>query len=217
MPSGMLIGAIIGGGIGLAIMLKQQRRRKNLLAVLRDQGTAAARTALDLVLPRRSAVPLGKLLDQRERMAALAIIGDHRALAAEVGGHSGKLTCVVQTDAIGWLALAIRRPPGQDASEPARQLAALADRVDQEGGITLKLVKRKTRMLARLAAAIAGEQLCADDFNEIKAQATNESPLVKLLLFQGMALAVEAAGGNGESIRAMVREQTAAFDPDPPA
>lgn len=210
---GVLEGAIIGGAIGLIVSLvmlaKRSGRRKRLVATLANQGAAEARALLDAALPAVEKIPLSKILDQRERMAGLALIGDVEALKQEIAAHSGPLTAHAQVDAIAYLALAVR-----GANEEASGgLDALAQRVEQEGGRGLMLVKKKVRALAELAKAVAGEPLDAAQRLTLDSVA-GEGGLVQLLVWQALSMAMRIQGKitQAEGLANKVRKVTRAYE-----
>jgi hypothetical protein len=218
---GAVIGAIIGVIFSLVMILKRKGLRKELLRLLKEQGTDAARAFLDRKHPPIKKIPIGKLLDQRERMAALALLGDTSAIEAELADHRGALTCTVQVGAIGLLGLTLRSP---DPADAARRLDELATKMEQEGGRTMKLVKKKTRALATLGKAMAeGEQIPSETRLTLESF-SGDGGMVQLLTWQATAIALEKTGGDQQAaaLRAKVRQITDAFDqpaaqPPPPA
>lgn len=210
---GVLEGAIIGGAIGLIVSLvmlaKRSGRRKKLVAALANQGPEAARELLDAALPPLAKIPLSKILDQRERMAGLALVGDVDALRQEIADHEGPLTAHAQVDAIAYLALVVRG----EVEEGSQGLEALAQRVEQEGGRGLMLVKRKVRALAELAKAVAGSALIPAQRLQVESVA-GEGGLVQVLVWQGLSLALRAEGKEvqAEGMANKVRKVTRAYE-----
>ena len=189
----MLEGAIIGGIVGLImatiLIVKQARKKKQIIAVIEDKGPEAGKAALDKAIPPLKKIPLTKLLDQRERMAGLALVDDQEALEREIDEHTGELTAVAQVNAIGLLALAVRK----DAKDGARRLDELATKMENEGGRLLALVKKKTRALAILAMGLTGVEIPEEHWKTIEG-ISNESGMVQLLLWQAISLALKETG-----------------------
>lgn len=211
---GMIEGAIIGGAIGVTVslvMLAQRsgRRKKLIKALASPDGPEAARTLLDASIKPVTKIPLSKILDQRERMAGLAVLGAVDALEQELAAHEGALTSVVQVGAIGLLGLALRKDP----AEAAERLDALATRMEQEGGRAMALVKKKTRALAHLAAGLAGTPIPVDKLLTIE-QLASDGGLVQLVVWQALSLAMRKAGKlpQAEGFANKVRQHTRAFE-----
>lgn len=209
----MLMGAIIGAVVGLLvtmIMLSQRNRRKKaFLTALNSQGPEAARAFLDSAIKPRAKMGVSHILDQRERMAGLALLGDVQAIEAEHANHTGPLTAEVQVGAIALLGVALRSDDPRDA---AGRLDALATRFEGEGGRMMALVKKKTRAMAAVAAGLTGKPVPREMRDQIASMASGETPLVKLCLYAAMARAIEAIGGDAGHLWRMVREHTHAFD-----
>lgn len=215
---GAIIGGVIGAGISVAMLLQRSSRRKKLIKALGSgDGAKQARALLDASLPARDKIPLSKILDQRERMAGLAMLDDCAAIEGEIAQHQGAPTSEVQVNAMGLLGLAVRG----DATAPER-LEELAGRMESEGGRTMHLVKKKTRALAHLAAGAAGAPIPTDQLMAIESLAA-DGGMVQLLVWQALSMAMERAGKNpqAEGYRNRVRQQTRAFEgpegPDEPS
>ncbi|MBW2733470.1 MAG: hypothetical protein JRH20_13875 [Deltaproteobacteria bacterium] len=210
---GILEGAIIGGGIGLivslALLLKRSAGRKKLVTSLANEGREVARERLDATHPALGKVPLSKILQQRERMAGLALVGDVDALREEIQAHDGPLTAHAQVDAIAYLALVVRG----EVEEGSQGLEALAARMEQEGGRGLMLVKRKVRALAELAKAVAGTPLIPAQRLRVESVA-GEGGLVQLLVWQALGLALRAEGkvAQADGMANKVRRVTRAYE-----
>lgn len=211
---GVIEGAIIGGAIGVTVslvMLAQRsgRRKKLIKALASPEGPEAARAQLDASIKPVTKIPLSKILDQRERMAGLAVVGAVEALEQELAGHDGALTSVVQVGALGLLGLALRKDP----AEAAARLDALATRMEQEGGRAMALVKKKTRALAHLAAGVAGTPIPVDKLLTIE-QLANDGGLVQLVVWQALSQAMRRAGKlpQAEGFANKVRQHTRAFE-----
>lgn len=210
MIEGAIIGAVVGLIVSLVMMLGRKGTRKKLLEALRAAGRETARALLDQKLPPLTKIPLGKIIDQRERMAALAILGDVAALEAELPAHRGALTAVVQVNAVALLGIAVRSPDPRDA---AARLDALATRMEQEGGATMALVKKKTRALAVLAKGLTGEPIPSQT-RMVLDSLTGDGGMVQLVIWQALAQALEKAGTQleqAQSLRRKVQEHTNAF------
>ena len=211
---GIIEGAIIGAAVGLAVSLVMLLKRKGLrtrfLRALKEAGPGAARALLDQKLPAVKKIPLGKILDQRERMAALTVLGDTDAILAEIAEHRGPLTCTVQVGAIGLLGVTLRG----EATEGARRLDELASQMEQEGGRTMALVKKKTRALATLARAMADGEPIPSDVRLSLESFTGDGGMVQLLVWQATAAALDKTGGEQQAagLKAKVRAMTDAFD-----
>ena len=209
----MLQGAIIGLIVGLVMTVvmtsKQKKRKERFFKALDNNGPEAARTVLDTEVKPLAKLPMNSILDQQDRMAGLAIIGDLQTLETEIAGHTGKLVSVAQVNAIGLLGVTIR---ADDPADGARRLEELATRMESEGGATTKLVKKKVRNLANLARSITGQMMPPDTSTAIQQMTTREPQLVRVLLCQGMVRAISAAGGDPAEMRARVQKDTRAFD-----
>lgn len=212
---GAIIGAVVGGIVSLIMILKRKGLRKELLRLLRDQGPDAARAFLDRKQPPIKKIPVGKLLNQRERMAALALLNDTESIETELSGHRGALTCTVQVGSIGLLGLTLR---SADATDAARRLDELASRMEQEGGRTMKLVKKKTRALAVLAKAMAEGEKIPSEVRMTLDSFSGDGGMVQLLVWQATAIALEKTGGEQQAadLRAKVRQLTDAFETTAP-
>jgi hypothetical protein len=209
MLQGAIIGAIVGSIMMLVMFLKRRKRKDVLLQTLEHEGQSAARAELDRMIPAIGAIPINKIVDQSERMASLAIIGDTVALQAEIDGHSGKLTAVAQVNGLALLGLAIR---SDDPAPHAQALTELSAKMDAEGGALMKLVKDKLRTLAGIAQAIAGQQVDRDVHSRGRTLASKEMGTPKIVLLQALVRAAERTGENPEPLRAEVRTLTSAFD-----
>lgn len=208
MLQGAIIGAIVGVIMMLVMYVKRSKRKGALLKTLEEQGQAAAKAELDRMIKPVGAIPISKIVDQCERMASLAIIGDTAALQAEVDGHSGKLTAVAQVNGLALLGLAIR---SDDPAPHAQALTELSAKMDAEGGALMKLVKEKLRTYAGVAQAIAGQPVDRSIHSQGRTLAGKEMGTPKIILLQAMVRAAEGAGENAEPLRAQVRALTSAF------
>jgi hypothetical protein len=215
----VLTGAIIGGFVGLAVsvimILMRRGFRATFLKALREQGAASARGVLEAKVRPTAKIGLSQILDQRERMAALALLGDVTAIEQEMAQHTGQLTAVVQVNALGLLGVGVR---SADPSDAARRLEELATKMESEGGRALVLVKKKTRALAVLARGLTGQQIPSptrmtlDSFN-------GDGGMVQILVWQATAQALERVGQTqqAQGIRGKVQQLTDAFDKPAPA
>jgi hypothetical protein len=210
MIEGAIIGAVVGLVFSLIMILKRKGLRKELLRLLKGPGPDAARQYLDKKIQPLTKIKLNQILDQRERMAALTLLDDRDALEQEIAGHLGPLTAVVQVNAIALLGLALR---AEDPSEPAQRLEQLATQVEQEGGRTLKLVKKKTRALAVLAQALGGERIPSDVRLTLESF-SGDGGMVQLLVWQATAVALDKLEQTQQAsdLRQKVRSFTDAFE-----
>jgi hypothetical protein len=211
---GIIEGAIIGAAIGLitslVVLLRRKGLRDKFLRLLGESGPDAARRLLDQKLPPLKKIPLGKILDQRERMAALTVLGQTDTILEELAGHRGPLTATVQVASIGLLGVALRG----DAGDGARRLDEVAARMEQEGGRAMKLVKKKTRALATLARAMAEGEPIPSDVRLTLESFTGDGGMVQILVWQATAVALEQTGGEQQAagLRTKVRAMTDAFE-----
>jgi len=208
---GAIIGAVVGGVVSLVMILMRKGLRKELLRLLKQQGPEAARRFLDRKIPATRKLGINQILNQRERMAALALLGDTEAIDQEVAGHHGVLTATVQVGAIGLLGLTLR---GADPAEGAARLDALATKMEQEGGRTMALVKKKTRALAVLANAMASGERIPSEVRLTLESFSGDGGMVQLLVWQATAIALEKLGQEqqAQGLRDKVRAFTDAFD-----
>ena len=210
----MLQGAIIGAIVALIVILvsvsKRKGAQKKLLAALQAGGAAAARPVLDKAYAPVEKLRLSQIVEQGERMAGLALIGDLHSLEAELAMHTGSLTAVAHVDALGLIGLAIRSP---DPTSAAARLDELATKVEQEGGMTMGQVKKKTRALAALAQGVAGMPISPDHRGRL-ATVAGDGAMTALLIWQGLAQALYRMGdtAGGEEFRQKVLAQTNAFE-----
>ena len=210
----MIQGALIGLIVGVILTVMRARSRKGIQAAvlgpLAAGDPAQARAALDKKIPPLTKIPNTKILEQRDRMAALTLLNDVQALEAETASHSGHITAVGQVNAIALLGVALR---SADPADAARRLEDLATRVETEGGRLLGLVKKQVRAFAVLARGLGGAPMSADALGPIAALA-NESGVTQIVLWQALARAYAAAGQaqNAESYRARVQAVTQAFE-----
>lgn len=208
---GLIEGAIIGGAIGgvvsITMLLKRNSRQKKLLKLIQSQDPQAV-DALNRSIPPVTIIPLSRIEDQRDRMAALTLLNQKDALWSELQAHQGALTATTQINAIGYLGLVLLGEP-----DAAKNVQTLADKIETEGGALLKLVKKNTRTLASLAGAITGEKVEKEALlraNEL----AKVGGLSRLLIWQALAIALKSAGKEqaAEDYFSRVRSLTAAFD-----
>ncbi len=206
---GAITGAVVGLVVSLAMIWHRARWAKRFLAALEGSGAGPARVLLDQGRPAAAKLSLGKLLSSRERMAGLTLLGDVEALQAEVAGHTGPLTAVVQVGAVGLLGLTLR---GSDRAAAARELDALATRMETEGGAMMKLVKQQTRALATLARCVADGRPVPQEIHGTVGALAKNGKLVEAVVYQAVLEATRAAGGDPRGLEAKVRGITTAFD-----
>ncbi|MGK0360406.1 MAG: hypothetical protein ACI9U2_002719 [Bradymonadia bacterium] len=209
----MLQGAIIGAIVGIIMTIVINRQKKNgalkVLGELEASGQQAARRALDAMQPAVTKVATSKFQKAIERLAGLAVIEETAALQAELNGLTGAQNILVQLKGIGLLGLAVR---ADDPSIYARQLRALSDAFDKDGGVLMKLVKRNLRIYANLAEGIAGDALT----DETKLQFGNLAPkssMAGIVMYQARVMAAQANGQSTEAAACfeVVKGQTQAF------
>jgi hypothetical protein len=191
------------------MILKRKGLRKAFLGALQAQGPQAARAVLDRRIPATKKLKLNQIVDQRERMAALAILNDVTSLQAELDGHHGPLTGVTQVNAMGLLGVALR---SAEPGPAATALEQVADNVDQHGGRSLGLVKKKTRALAKLARALDGGQLESRDRLTLESF-SRDGGMVELVVLAATARALDAAGQPKQAagLRGKVEAHTSAL------
>ncbi|MCA9666827.1 MAG: hypothetical protein KC503_14605 [Myxococcales bacterium] len=211
MLKGAIIGAIAGLVVTLVMFAKRGSTRKKVLAALSTQGPQAARAVLDKRVAPTAKISTSRFLDVRERVCALAVIGDVDALQRELEAMTGSLTVVSQVGVLGWLATALRLP---DPSPAIAKVEEHASRLESEGGRMMALAKRKMRALADLAAALqSGAQLAADTRRDIDA-VSNDGGFVQVVIWQALRRYLQAAGEaeKAEVYAMRVRSVTTAFE-----
>lgn len=208
MIQGALIGLVVGLVMAFITWQKNKKRGGSVLAALNEpNGQAAALAALN-----RSTAPTIKLnaqsmVAQRERMAALTLIGDGDAIVRELGQHDGKIGIVAQVHSIGLLGARVR-----GVANATSQLNELATRMETEGGRLTGVVKKTVRSLADLAAAIDGAPLPAESGARVRHLAASDSPMSRIVVQAALAQMIEAAGGDATAQRKVIRQTTRAFD-----
>jgi hypothetical protein len=210
MLQGAIIGAVVGVVVSLIMLVARRNFRTKFLRALKEGGPATARQVLDGKARPATKIGINRILDQRERMAALALLGDVTALEQEIAAHTGTLTAVVQVNALALLGIAVR---SADPTDAARRLDELAGQMERDGGRTMALVKKKTRALAVLAQGLTGQsvpsqtRMTLDSFN-------GDGGMVQLLVWQATAQALEKTGQTqqAQGIRQKVRVFTDAFE-----
>jgi hypothetical protein len=208
----MLQGALIGLVVGLVMtIITWQKNKKRGGAVLEaletPNGEATALEALNRSTRSVSLVKLGDVVPQKERMAALAIIGDGSAIIREIDQHEGKDSVLAQVHSIALLGARLRGVP-----EAASRLDGLATRFEAEGGRLLGKAKSDVRALADLAAAIDGKHMPRPSEVAVRLLSTSASPMVRLVVLEALAQSAEAAGGDATAQREIIRKSTQAFD-----
>ena len=211
MLQGAIIGAIVGVIVSLIMLLARRGFRTKFLRALNEGGPTAARALLDRKAEPATKLGINQILSQRERMAALALLGDVAALEQEIAGHRGPLTAVVQVNALGLLGVAVR---SADPGDAVRRLDELATQMEREGGRTFALVKKKTRALAVLAQGLTGREIPSQTRMTLDSF-SGDGGMVQLLVWQATAQALEKTGQTqqAEGIRQKVRALTDAFEP----
>lgn len=204
----MLQGAIIGLVVGLvmvAIRFYKQGKGGQAIKEALQKGGAEGRAALDnYVAPSHSGkVSANKLLDHLERFGWLAILGDLQALEEEGQSIVGGLSVTTQLQAQALAGLLAHDP------NPQRHVAsmdAVADRIEAEGGMMLKLVKTTTGDIRAMARAIAGQGMDAEARKRLQGRAGQSTPAVRVVLLRLIARATELAGEDPSSYRAAADE-----------
>lgn len=200
----MLQGAIIGLVVGLvmvAIRFYKQGKGGQAIKEALKQGGPAAREALDkYVKPSPTGkVSANKLLDHIERFGWLAILGELQDLEQEGQAIQGGLsvTTQLQTQALAGL---LAHDPHPQRHVPA--MDAVADRIESEGGMMLKLVKTTTGDICKMAHAIDGRGMDAEARKRLQGRAGQSSPAVRVVLLRLIARASELAGEDPTPYRA---------------
>ena len=106
MLEGMIIGAIVGLIAAALGLIRQKKLRKGILMALEAGNPRVARQELDRRHPPATKLSLGDIVNQRERMAGLALLNDPQSILREMSVHQGALAAVVQVGALGCLGLA---------------------------------------------------------------------------------------------------------------
>jgi hypothetical protein len=209
-----IIGAIAGGVTSLIMLQKRKGRRAGFLHALKQEGAPGARQYLDKNIRASAALSAGQIIDQRERMAALAILGDVEALEREMAQHRGGLNVVTQVDAVALVGIAVR---SADPADAARRLDEIAARMEREGGVLMGLVKKKTRALATLVQFMAGQQVPLAQARPDIESFAGDGGMTGVLMWQALAMALGRNGPNqgSEELRRKVRDFTDAFDAPP--
>jgi hypothetical protein len=212
MMTGMIVGLIVGLIGALSFTLKTKGAAKKVLSTLDTEGADAARLKLEQVIRPLEKIGANQIVEQRDRMAALGIIGDVASIEREMARHQGPLPTLAQVHSVGLLGIVLR---GDDAKrqDAARQLDALATRVETESGRIYGLVKKKTRAMAHLARTLAtGEPLRAEHQQDIL-PLTRDIGIAPILASAALAQACDATGmrEQAEQLRQKIRLSTKAF------
>jgi hypothetical protein len=208
----MLSGALIGACVGLVIALVQLAQRssgyKRLITALETQGREMARAAIDR--NQRGVIDLRaeKVLEQRERMAALAVVGDLPSLREEIQTHRGKIVVLARVNGMALLGLALREQ-GEARAQAVTKLDELAAKLEAEGGALSKIPKKELHALAALGHALLGQPIKVDDQLPLH-NLTSEKSAVGLLVAQALSLGLAATGvtAKAEEYAALVRSRS---------
>jgi hypothetical protein len=205
-----LIGAFIGAMITIITVSKAKGSSDKRMRALETQGPGAARALLDTQIPPVDDLPMSKILEQKERMASLAMMGDVASLEREAPRHRGALTSIVQVNAMAMLGIAFRAPDKR--AQAVAELERLATQMETEGGALMGLVKKKTRAMAHLGRGLLGEPIHVDQHLVIQ-QLTKEPNATGLLVAAAWAEALRLTGqqARAEEVMAGVRAKTRAF------
>lgn len=191
----VMIGAAIGGAIGLGYALQTFGWQKKLVAAVDAGDTDKARTLLAKhappIKPSKSFSNL-KLLPQRGRVLALWFIGDQDAVRAELGLHSGGPAYLTNVHIFGLLALASE--PGTDAQSLVAQADDAAARVDQEASALQKLLKDYARMLVTVGGGLAGRPVEGKAIGELLSKVGGEPVLTRIAVLRMIVVAAERIG-----------------------
>ncbi len=203
-----IVSAIVLAAISLFL---RNRLREAVLGTLKRRGAEAALVLLDSRIPPLKQVEASQLGQQRERMAALALLGRYGQLERELAAHTGAISAVVPVKALGLLALAVR---ADDPRRAAARLGDLAAEVERDGGQMGVPVQKCTRALASLAGAIAsGSRLEATVRVTIK-QLCDAGGLTQLVIWQALrrSLAAAALDDQADVYASSVRALTSVFE-----
>jgi hypothetical protein len=209
MLSAFTIAIIVGLVSAISVSIKQGAEKK-FLQILNTMGPASARQFLDSKVRPAAKLNANSILDQRRRMAALAILGDYPSLEGELAQHVGAIAVVAQVNSVALLGMAVRAP---DPTPYIQRLEGLATQLETQAGALYKLPKQQTRRLALLAAGLAGRPMPAEVPGAIFAVA-QLGACTAVVYQQALAVALERTGNTGKAAEmfAQVRARTNAFD-----
>lgn len=207
----MLQGAIIGLVVGLvmvAIRFYKQGKGGHAIKEALKKGGPAALEALDKYVPPSPTgkVSATKLLDHIERFGWLAVLGELQMLEDEGQAIQGGLSVSTQLHTQALAGLLAHDP------NPQRHIAsmdAVADRIESEGGVMLKLVKTTTSDIRAMARAIAGQGMDPEARKRLQGRAGQSTPAVRVVLLRLIARATEVAGEDPTAYRAAADEAMA--------
>jgi hypothetical protein len=186
-----IVGAVLALVIGALVTLATRRKARAFLAALAARGPTAMRAEIDRTLPPATALDRKNAWRVRERMAALALVGDLAAVEREVATQQGGLDALAVAQSAGLYALTLH---GREPAQAAERLAALARRAEAElTGMKARLLVPPTRALAELGAALAGRGAPPATTVTLE-RFVRQQPLVRLVVWQGLARACEAHG-----------------------
>lgn len=206
----MLQGAIIGAIVGLVMVVVQMVRMRGgatKVITASRKSPAEGRAALDAWTPPREDVPATKLVNHLERFAWLALLGDLDALEHEANATTGGLSVTTQLRAIALAGLLSHRDEARDHEA----MEQVADRIEREGGVMLKLVRQMAQDIRALARAKAGQPLDHDARKRIHRRAKQSGPALKVVLLRLVTIATERAGEDAIALRAEAEAANRAF------
>jgi hypothetical protein len=202
----MLQGAIIGLVVGLvmvAVRLYQQRKGGAKVMEAIRAGGPEARTALDsYVKPIYGKVSAQKLINQLERYAWLAILGDFEALEAEAQAAEGMLNVVTQLRVQAYAGLLAHRTEARDLEA----MEAVATRIQTEGGALSGLVKKIATDAQMVARGVAGQGVDPAVLDKVAKRAAQSGPATKAVLYRFLARACQANGMDSSGYEAEARK-----------
>jgi hypothetical protein len=191
----IMIGAGIGGAIGLGFALQMFRWQKKLVAAVDHGDLPKARALIAKHAPpvkAKGSFPNLKLLPQRTRVLGLWLVGDLDAVRAELALHTGGPAYLTNVHLFGLLALATE--PGTDAQSLVAEAERVAERVDKEASALQKLLKDYAKMLVAVGAGLAGRPIDGRAIGALVNKVGGEPVLTKILVLRMLVVAAERAG-----------------------
>jgi hypothetical protein len=210
---GAIVGGAIGGAIGGAMAVKQllaARWHKKFLAALDDPDRAWAMVERGAPEQRRGKLPLSKLLVQRDRVIALALLDEAERLEAELARHEGGAAYQFNVQCFGLLGLALA---SDDPGSAVARLDALAGRIARDSNVAQKLLRDKSAQLARIAQTLRGAPLTDDAIVKMLHWVQRDHVLVRALVYRVLEVAAARAGRPNPMLRARVAELAPTLSP----
>jgi hypothetical protein len=205
----IMIGAGIGGAIGLAFALQMFRWQKQLVAAVDKGDLAKARALIAKHAPAvkaKGSFPNLKLLPQRTRVLGLWLVGDLDAVRAELALHTGGPAYLTNVHLFGLLALATE--PGTDAQSLIAEAEQVCARVDKEAAAIQKLLKDYAKMLVAVGIGLAGRPIDGRAIGALLNKVGSEPVLTKILALRMIVVAAERAGTPSPDFAARLRVLT---------